>query len=103
MGDPATFRSGREFAAWLGLVPRHTGTGGRVRMLGISKRRDTHLRTLLIHGARSTLLHGKLPSAWAIQSAVVAFAATVLAAARSARPATARAFADALGGVLGEK
>ena len=35
MGDPATFRSGREFAAWLGLVPRHTGTGGRVRMLGI--------------------------------------------------------------------
>ena len=38
MGDPASFRSGREFAAWLGLVPRHTGTGGRVRMLGISKR-----------------------------------------------------------------
>ena len=38
MGDPAAFRSGREFAAWLGLVPRHDGTGGRVRMLGISKR-----------------------------------------------------------------
>ncbi len=38
MGDPAAFRSGREFAAWLGLVPRHEGTGGRVRMLGISKR-----------------------------------------------------------------
>ena len=38
MGDPAAFRSGREFAAWLGLVPRHSGTGGRVRMLGISKR-----------------------------------------------------------------
>ena len=55
MGDPATFRSGREFAAWLGLVPRHTGTGGRVRMLGISKRGDTYLRTLLIHGARSAL------------------------------------------------
>ena len=50
MGDPGAFRSGREFAAWLGLVPRHVGTGGRVRMLGISKRGDTYLRTLLIHG-----------------------------------------------------
>ena len=48
MGDPAAFRSGREFAAWLGLVPRHKGTGGRVRLLGISKRGDTYLRTLLI-------------------------------------------------------
>ena len=36
MGDPAAFRSGREFAAWLGLVPRHSGTGGRVRMLASS-------------------------------------------------------------------
>ena len=42
MGDPAAFRSGREFAAWLGLVPRHDGTGGRVRMLGISKRGDRY-------------------------------------------------------------
>ena len=41
MGDPSAFKSGREFAAWLGLVPRHSGTGGRVRMLGISKRGDT--------------------------------------------------------------
>ena len=49
MGDPAAFRSGREFAAWLGLVPRHDGTGGRVRMLGISKRGDRYLRTLLAH------------------------------------------------------
>ena len=64
MGDPTVFGSGREFAAWLGLVPRHTGTGGRVRMLGISKRGDTYLRTLLIHGARSAIAHGKLPSAW---------------------------------------
>ena len=67
MGDPAAFRSGREFAAWLGLVPRHTGTGGRVRMLGISKSGDTYLRTLLIHGARSALVHGKLPSAWQLR------------------------------------
>ena len=64
MGDPAAFRSGREFAAWLGLVPRHSGTCGRVRMLGISKRGDTYLRTLLIHGARSALSHARAPSAW---------------------------------------
>ena len=64
IGDPAAFRCGREFAAWLGLAPRHTGTGGRVRMLGISKRGDTYLRTLLIHGARSALARGKAPSAW---------------------------------------
>ena len=65
MGDPAAFRSGREFAAWLGLVPRHSGTGGRVRMLGISKRGDTYLRTLLIHGARSVLTTSKSPPEWA--------------------------------------
>ena len=50
------FRSARQFAAYLGLVPRHSGTGGRVKLLGISKRGDTYLRTLLIHGARSVLL-----------------------------------------------
>ena len=65
MGDPAAFRSGREFAAWLGLVPRHVGTGGRVRMLGISKRGDRYLRTVLIHGARSVLTHAKTPPEWA--------------------------------------
>ncbi len=64
MGDPKSFRSAREFAAWLGLVPRHTGTGGRIRMLGISKRGDTYLRTLLIHGARSVIVNSKQPSAW---------------------------------------
>ena len=69
MGDPAAFKSGREFAAWLGLVPRHTGTGGRVRMLGISKRGDTYLRTLLIHGARSALTRGKAPWAWQLRLA----------------------------------
>lgn len=55
MGDPRLFRSGREFAAFLGLVPRHSGTGGRVKLLGISKRGDRYLRTLLIHGARTML------------------------------------------------
>lgn len=65
MGDPKVFRSGREFAAWLGLVPRHEGTGGRVRMLGISKRGDTYLRTLLTHGARAVLSRPKSSPPWA--------------------------------------
>lgn len=64
MGDAAAFKSGREFAAWLGLVPAQTGTGGRVKLLGISKRGDTYVRTLLIHGARSVLAHVKEPSQW---------------------------------------
>lgn len=64
MGDAKAFKSGREFAAWLGLVPRQTGTGGRVKLLGISKRGDTYLRTLLIHGARSVLTHSKAPPEW---------------------------------------
>lgn len=64
MGDAKTFKSGREFAAWLGLVPRQTGTGGRVRLLGISKRGDKYLRTLLIHGARAVLTHSKSPPEW---------------------------------------
>ena len=66
MGDAKAFKSGREFAAWLGLVPRQTetGTGGRVRLLGISKRGDKYLRTLLIHGARSVLTKSKAPPLW---------------------------------------
>jgi len=61
MGDATVFKSGREFAAWLGLVPRQSGTGGRVRLLGISKRADPYLRTLLIHGARAVMTHSKAP------------------------------------------
>ena len=64
MGEAKAFKSGREFAAWLGLVPRQTGTGGRIRLLGISKRGDTYLRTLLIHGARSVLTHTREPEPW---------------------------------------
>lgn len=63
IGDPGTFRSGREFAAWLGLVPRQVGTGGKVRQLGLSKRGDTYLRTLLIHGARAVITRG-IRSPW---------------------------------------
>ena len=55
IGDARTFKSGRQFAAYLGLVPRQSGTGGRVQLLGISKRGDVYLRTLLIHGARGVL------------------------------------------------
>ena len=55
MGEARTFRSGREFAAFVGLVPRQSGTGGRVKLLGISKRGDKYLRTLLIHEARTVL------------------------------------------------
>jgi transposase len=64
MGNPKAYRSGREFAAWLGLVPKQTGSGGKVKLLGISKRGDTYLRTLLNHGARAVLSHAKEPSAW---------------------------------------
>jgi transposase len=57
IGDARTFKSGRQLAAWLGLVPRQDSSGGKERLLGISKRGDTYLRTLLIHGARAVLFH----------------------------------------------
>ncbi|MBU2761835.1 IS110 family transposase, partial [Acidithiobacillus caldus] len=50
-----SFRSGRELASFLGLVPRQRGTGGKVRLLGISKRGDSYLRSLLTHGARAVV------------------------------------------------
>ena len=64
MGQASAFKSGREFCAWLGLVPKQTGTGGKVRLQAISKRGDAYLRTLLIHGARSVLSHAKQPGPW---------------------------------------
>ena len=64
MGDARVFKSGREFAAFLGLVPRQSGTGGRVKLLGISKRGDVYLRTLLIHGARSVIHNQKEHAPW---------------------------------------
>ncbi|QOK90938.1 IS110 family transposase [Ralstonia pseudosolanacearum] len=67
MGDPKAFSSGREFAAWAGLVPKQTGSGGKVNLHGISKRGDTYLRTLLIHGARSVLTRAKEPGPWVEQ------------------------------------
>jgi transposase len=67
MGDANVFKSGREFAAWLGLAPGQKGTGGKVRLLGITKRGDIYLRTLLIHGARSVLSHAKEPEKWLLE------------------------------------
>jgi transposase len=55
IGDISTFKNGRELAAWLGLVPRQHSTGGKPTLLGISKRGDTYLRTLLIHGGRTVV------------------------------------------------
>jgi transposase len=53
----AQFKNGRQCAAWLGLVPKQDSTGGKPRLLGISKRGDVYLRTLLVHGARSAMRH----------------------------------------------
>lgn len=55
MSDGKVFQNGRQFAAWLGLVFEQHSSGGRPRLLGISKRGDPYLRTLLIHGARSVV------------------------------------------------
>ena len=55
VSDGCAFARGRDMAAWLGLVPRQYSTGGKERLLGISKRGDSYLRKLLIHGARATI------------------------------------------------
>ena len=55
ISDVDVFTNGRHFSAWLGLVPKQHSTGGQTRLLGISKRGDSYLRKLLIHGARATL------------------------------------------------
>jgi transposase len=55
VGDAKSFKTARQVPAWLGIVPRHTGTGGKATLGKISKRGDVYLRTLLIHGARSVI------------------------------------------------
>lgn len=64
LGDGKAWRSGREFSASLGLVPAHSGTGGKTRTGHISKRGDPYLRTLLIHGARAVIEHAKDKPQW---------------------------------------
>jgi transposase len=59
IGNGTAFRRGREFAAWLGLVPKQHSTGVWTRLLGISKRGNTYLRRMFIHGARAVLLRVK--------------------------------------------
>src|SRR5262245_28874732 len=68
VADPGVFRSGREFAAWLGLVPRQNSTGGKIRLGGITKRGNRYLRRLLINGASANLLRSKATKAdpWVI-------------------------------------
>jgi transposase len=56
LADPGVFRNGRQVSAWLGLVPRQNSSGGKERLLGITKRGDGYLRRLLIHGARAALV-----------------------------------------------
>jgi transposase len=55
ISEASACKNGRQCAAWLGLVPRQHTTGGKERLLGISKRGDTSLRKLLVHGARATI------------------------------------------------
>ena len=59
LGDGSAFSKGRDFAASVGLTPRQHSTGGKDRLLGISKRGDSYLRKLLVHGARSVIRHAK--------------------------------------------
>lgn len=59
IGNGAAFRKGREFAAWMGLVPRQYSTGGKAKLFGISKRGNRYLRKILIHGARAVVLRCK--------------------------------------------
>jgi transposase len=55
VGDAKSFKNARQVPAWLGMVPRHAGTGGKATLGRISKRGDVYLRTMLIHGARSVI------------------------------------------------
>jgi transposase len=57
--DPGAFRSGRDLAAWIGLVPRQNSTGGKERLVGISKQGDRYLRRLLVAGAMAVVQHAR--------------------------------------------
>ena len=59
IGNGSAFRKGRDFAAWVGLVPRQYSTGGKAKLLGISKRGNIYLRKVLIHGARAAAMRIK--------------------------------------------
>ena len=90
VGDAKSFESGRQMAAWMGLVPRQHSSGGKPKLLGMSKRGDAYLRTLLVHGARAVIYSaqqrpdksGWLPALLARRNANVA---TVALANKNAR------------------
>jgi len=67
VGDAREFRSGREFAAWLGVVPRQSGTGGKVRLLSISKRGNPYLRAMIIHCARAVAARQRVQPPWLVK------------------------------------
>ena len=90
LGDGSQFRSGRQFAASLGLVPRQEGTGGKTRLKGISKRGDPYLRSNLVHGARSSIfwrLRRDGPGAPRLQARVAEKSVNVVAVAVANRNA----------------
>ena len=64
IGDIHQFKNARHLSAWLGLVPKQHSSGSKQTLLGISKRGDTYLRKLLIHGARAVLFRYKKASEW---------------------------------------
>lgn len=69
VGNAREFKDGRQLAAWLGLVPRQSSSGGKQMLLGISKRGDSYLRTLLIHGARAVIRFAEnkiKPDSWLV-------------------------------------
>jgi transposase len=74
VGDAEAFASGRHLAAWLGLVPRQHSSGGKERLLGISKRGDGYLRKQLMHGARALVAvsRGREGGLWAWVDALLA-------------------------------
>ncbi len=59
VSDPSIFKTGRELAAWIGLVPKQNSTGGKERLGRISKQGDKYLRWLLVAGAMSVIRHGR--------------------------------------------
>jgi len=70
VGDAKNFDNGRQFAAWLGVVPRQHSSGGKPTLLGMSKRGDAYLRTMLIHGARSVIYRATQkadPDSWLVK------------------------------------
>ena len=87
MGEAAVFKSGRHFCAWLGLVPKQCGSGGKVRLGGISKRGDRYVRTLLVGGARSVMYRLKDEHSWLgqLKARKHANVAVVAQAAKTAR------------------